>query len=125
MIKVKHLLDAVEQDDGLRMWVEPVGLTKDLREWCKVDHVLPHLGPPKDVWDWFEEHPDGYEAFRGQYHECLSKSHYKPALQRLACAGMRENFTLLHCCEDGEHNTASALREFINELEAYCPPEQQ
>ena len=123
MIKVKHFLDAVERDDGLRMWVEPVGLTKDLKEWCHVDHVMPHLGPPKDVWEWFGEHPDAYEVFRGQYHECLSVSHYRPALQRLACAGLRENFTLLHAAEDPEHNCASALREFIDELEAYCPPE--
>ena len=123
MIKVKHFMDAVEKDDGLRMWVEPVGLTKELQEWCKVTHVMPHLGPPRDVSDWFEGHPDGYDAFRGQYHECLSHSHYRPALQRLACAAMRENFTLLHANEDGEHNCASALREFISELEAYCPPE--
>ena len=124
MIKVKHLLESVEPDDGVRMWVEPVGLTKDLREWCKVEHVMPHLGPPREVWEWFDEHPDGYEVFRGQYHECLSHSHYRPALQRLACAGMRENFTLVHAGEDCEHNCATALREFISELEAYCPPEQ-
>ncbi|HXE53419.1 MAG TPA: DUF488 family protein [Tepidisphaeraceae bacterium] len=124
MIKVKHLFDAAEADDGVRMWVEPCGLTKDLREWCKVEQVMPHLGPPKDVWDWFGEHPDGYEYFRGQYHEALGHSHYRPALQRLACAGMRENFTLLHAEDDCEHNTATALREFISELEAYCPPEQ-
>lgn len=124
MIKVKHLLDAVEADDGLRMWVEPSGLTKDLREWCKVEHVMPHLGPPKDIWEWFEAHPDGYEVFRGQYHEALGHSRYRPALQRLACAAMRENFTLLHTADDCEHNCATALREFISELEAYCPPEQ-
>jgi uncharacterized protein YeaO (DUF488 family) len=123
MIKVKNVMDAVEEDDGLRMWVEPIGLVKDLQAWCKVDHIMPHLGPPKDAWEWFGEHPDGYEAFRGQYHECLSHSHYRPALQKLACAGMRENFTLVHAGEDPEHNSATALREFITELEAYCPRE--
>jgi uncharacterized protein YeaO (DUF488 family) len=124
MIKVKHFLETVEDDDGLRMWVEPVGLVKELQEWCKVDHVMPHLGPPKDAWEWFEEHPDCYEEFRGQYHECLANSHYRPALQRLACAAMRENFTLLHAGDDPDHNCGSALREFISELEAYCPPDQ-
>jgi uncharacterized protein YeaO (DUF488 family) len=124
MIKVKHFMEAVEADDGLRMWVEPVGLTKDLQEWCGVTRVMCHIGPPRDVWEWFEEHPDDYEVFRGRYHECLSHSHYRAALQRLACAGMKENFTLLHGSGDGDHNSASALRDFINELEAYCPPEQ-
>ena len=123
MIKVKHFMDAVEKDDGLRMWVEPVGLTKELQQWCKVTHVMPHLGPPRDVSEWFDGHPDDYDVFRGQYHECLSHSHYRPALQRLACAAMRENFTLLHANEDGDHNCAAALRDFISELEAYCPPE--
>jgi uncharacterized protein YeaO (DUF488 family) len=123
MIKVKHIFDTVEKDDGLRMWVEPIGLVKDLQDWCKINHVMPHLGPPKDAWDEFGEHPDGYEEFRGQYHECLSHSHYRPALQKLACAGIRENFTLVHSGDDPEHNSATALREFISELEAYCPRE--
>ena len=30
MIKVKHFMDEVESDDGKRMWVEPIGLTRDL-----------------------------------------------------------------------------------------------
>ncbi|HSU67872.1 MAG TPA: DUF488 family protein [Tepidisphaeraceae bacterium] len=124
MIKVKHFMEAAEEDDGLRMWVEPIGLAKDLQGWCNVNHVMPHLGPPRDVWEWFDSHPDEYEAFRGQYHECLSHSHYKPALQKLACASMRENFTLLHGGDDPDHNCATALREYIVELEAYCPPEQ-
>lgn len=124
MIKVKHFLDTVEKDDGVRMWVEPFGLTHDLKEWCCVEHVMPHLGPPRDVWDRFQEHPDDYEVFRGQYHECLAHSRYRAALQRLACAGLRDNFTLLHSGDDPEHNSATALREFISELEAYCPPDQ-
>ena len=64
MIKVKHFLDDVEPDDGQRIWVEPIALTRDLREWCKVSHVLPHLGPPRELSKWFDEHPDGYEYFR-------------------------------------------------------------
>ena len=121
MIKVKHFLDVIERDDGQRIWIEPMGLTRDLREWCKVDHVLPHLGPPRELWDWFDEHCDGYEHFRGCYHEALTRSRYRPALQQLACAAMRENITLLHGSEDRDHNSGSALHEFLSELEAYCP----
>ena len=84
MIKIKHLLEPVEKDDGQRLWVEPIGLTRDLQQWCRIDHVLTHLGPPRELWDWFEEHPDGYEHFRGVYHEHLSRSPYKEALQELA-----------------------------------------
>jgi uncharacterized protein YeaO (DUF488 family) len=125
MIYVKHLLDAAEKMDGQRMWVEPIGLTKDLREWCKVDHVLTHLGPPKEVWKVLEEHPDAYDYFRARYHESLSASQYKPALQALASAGLREDFTLLHQSDDPERNSATALRDFITELEAYSKPDDR
>ena len=123
MIKVKHFLEAAEPDDGQRLWVEPIGLTKELVEWCKVDHVLSHLGPPKAVWEWFEEHPDGYDCFRGEYHEALSRGPHKEALKQMACAALRENFTLLHQGTDAQQNTGVALHEFLVELEAWCPPE--
>jgi uncharacterized protein YeaO (DUF488 family) len=121
MIKIKHLMDAAEPDDGLRIWIEPIGLTRDLREWCNVAHVLTHLGPPRGLWDWFAEHPDGYGYFRATYHDWLARSRYKPALQDMACAAGKESFTLIHQSEDPEHNTATALYEFLSELSSYCP----
>ena len=48
-----------------------LGLCKDLREWCRVDHVLPHLGPPINAWKVLEDHPDAYDFFRTRYHEAL------------------------------------------------------
>jgi len=78
MIKVKHFLDAIEKDDGQRIWVEPIGLTKDLVEMCSIAHVLTHLGPAMKLWNWLEQHPDGYDYFRAQYHEQLAKSAYRP-----------------------------------------------
>src|SRR4051794_7416559 len=121
MLKAKHFLDRIEADDGPRLWVERIGLTKDFQEWCQVEHVLPHLGPPRDLSTWFAEHPDAYEDFRGRYHEWLSHCPHRTALQRLACDSLKWNFTLLHAGDDGDHNCAVALREFITELEAYCP----
>lgn len=123
MIKVKHVLEAVEQSDGQRIWVEPIGLTRDLREWCRVDHVLPHLGPPMKAWKVLEEHPDAYDFFRASYHDALKRSSYRAALQQLACASRSETFTLIHQGDDPEHNSATALHEYLSELEAYCRPE--
>ena len=119
MIKIKHFMDAREEDDGERLWVEPIGVTKDLSEWCAVDHQLVHLGPPRELWQWFEDHPDGYEFFRGKYHEHLNSRGLRQALWQLAKAGQSENFTLLHQGEDDEHNTATALYEYLTELSAY------
>ena len=123
MIKVKQVFDAIEEEDGQRLWVEPIGLCADLRAWCRVDHVLPHLGPPLDIWRMLEEHPDAYDFFLAKYHDNLKKSKYRAALQALACASRRETFTLLHQSDDCEHNSATALAVFLNELEAYCKPE--
>ena len=123
MIKVKHFMEGVEADDGLRIWVEPLGLTQDLSALCAVDRVLPALGPPQGLWQWFENHPQGYEFFRGRYHEYLAVSRLKPFLQQRAKAAVRANFTLLHQGNDPDHNTAAALHEFLSELSAYCPPD--
>jgi hypothetical protein len=35
---------------------------------------------------------------------------------------MRETFTLLHQGDDPEHNSATALQEFLHELEAWIQP---
>ena len=119
MMKVKHLMDAVEPDDGQRLWVEAGGLTKDLREWCNVSHVLPHLGPTSTLATWFEQHPDGYEYFRARYHEALARSPYKAALQTLVKSAAKENFTLLHMADDPNQNAAAALHEYLTELGAW------
>ena len=121
MIRIKHLLDAVDREDGHRLWIEPIGCTKDLCQWCAVEHLLPHLGPPRKIWAWFEEHPNGYDEFRARYHEHLGRGPYRDSLQQLACLARRENFTLLHQGDDSHHNSATALYEFLSELKAYCP----
>ncbi len=45
MITIKHFMDTVEKEDGNRIWVEPIGLTLDLKKWCKVNHTLCHVAP--------------------------------------------------------------------------------
>jgi uncharacterized protein YeaO (DUF488 family) len=123
MIQVKNLFDPVGSEDGERIWVEPIGLTRDLRDWCKVDHILSHLGPSMHLWEWFETHPQGYDYFRAKYHDGLSNSPYRAALVQLVTAGRRGNFTLIYQGDDPQHNTATALYEYLSELEAYAPPE--
>ena len=120
MIKIKHFLETVEEDDGRRIWVEPFPLTLDFRQWCQVDHVLSHVAPPRGLWDWFQEHPQGYDYFRTRYHDWLGRSPYRPALQQLAGAAIHDNITLLHQSDDPEHNSAVALHEYLSELQAYC-----
>jgi len=121
VIQIKHFTDPVEPGDGHRMWVEPIGCCKNLAEWCSIDHVLSNIGPPKKVWEFFQKHPDEYDRFRAEYHEFLFRAPYRGALEQLACIGLRENFTLIHQGEDPCHNSATALAEFLSELQVYSP----
>jgi uncharacterized protein YeaO (DUF488 family) len=123
MFKVKHFMDGVEGDDGMRLWIEPIGLTRDLREMCRVGYVIPGFGPPRDLWLWFDAHPDGYEYFRGKYHEHLDRSDLRPLMLELAAKATVQNVTLLHQGSDPELNTAMALYEYLSELQAHCPPD--
>ncbi len=119
MIKIKHFLEASETDDGRRMWIGPIGLTRDLQEWCEVTQVLPHLGPPRGLWEWFQEHPEGYDYFRALYHEALAGGQYRAVLDDLSVSSLRENFTLLYQEDDPVHNTATALYEYLTERQAH------
>lgn len=125
MIRIKNIFDAAEKDDGIRIWVEPIDLTRDLREWCRVDHVLRHLGPPRGLRDWFEEHPDGYDYFRATYHEWLARSPFRKALLDLAAAGRKQTFTLLHQGDDPARNTAAALHEFLLDMASSWQPDTE
>ena len=86
MIRIKHLMDSVDNEDGPRLFVDRSGLTRDLTEWCAVDHVLANVAPPKALVRWFERHPSEYAHFRAMYHDFLRKSRYRPSLGELAGA---------------------------------------
>jgi uncharacterized protein YeaO (DUF488 family) len=113
----------VEGDDGSRIWVEPLGLTRDLRQWCSVDSVLPVIGPPRVLWDWFEVNPLAYASFREFYHNHLDRSGLRPALQELAKLAVTGDLTLLHQGSHPARNTATALCNYLVELSASRAPD--
>jgi uncharacterized protein YeaO (DUF488 family) len=122
MILIEHLMDPAEPTDGTRLWIEPIPLTLDLRRWCRVDGEVPALAPERHVWQWLQSHPDGYEYFRAVYHSYLERNAMKTLALELAFAGMHINFTLPHQGDDPAQNSATALYEFLSELQAYSPP---
>jgi hypothetical protein len=62
MIKVKHLLDPIESDDGERIWIEPIGLTRDLSEMCAIDAVMSHLAARGETPIFVTRHKRGLNA---------------------------------------------------------------
>jgi uncharacterized protein YeaO (DUF488 family) len=113
MIRVKNIFDRIEPTDGIRVWVEPIGLARNLGEWCKVDFLLPEIAPPAALWEWFEEHPAHYAIFRQRYHEYLDDPMLAPLLDQLVYSGRECNVTLLHQDDDPVRNTACALHELL------------
>lgn len=118
MIKIKHLLDEKDSEDGLRIWVEPVGVTRDLRELCSIDHLLHATAPPRALWQWLAGHPNDYHLFRAHYHAWLGQSAYRRLLRQLARSARRHNLTFVHQGDDPDQNTAAALRDFLVQLQA-------
>ena len=113
MIKVKSIFDPVEADDGVRIWVEPIGLTRDLQQWCDVDYVLPQLGPPLRVWNELHEHPDRYDYFAAEYYAFLDQEPRRTTLAQLAALSASRQLTLLHEGDDPCRNSATVLFEFL------------
>ena len=114
MIKVKSIFDPVEADDGVRVWVEPIGLTRDLQQWCEVDYVLPLLGPPPKVWNELLEHPDRVDYFAAEYYAFLDQKPRRAVLAQLAALSVSGQLTLLHEGDDPCRNSATVLCEFLS-----------
>ena len=116
MIRIKHFMDRALPTDGIRLWVEPVGVTRDLREWCNIHAVLSELGPPPALAAWLDRHPAGYELFVERYRQHLSHPRPLAAVRRIAELSGRAAVTLLHQSDDPTQNSATALAEIINNL---------
>jgi uncharacterized protein YeaO (DUF488 family) len=123
MIKVKYLLDPVDPDDGQRIWVERYGLTKDLQEWCQVDHVITEVAPSPALLYHLERDPDGFHVFRKAYASELHNSAWRDPLEKLALASRSGNLTLVHTSNDVDRNGAVALCQYLNEIAVSLLPD--
>ena len=123
MVSVKHFLDTIEPEDGQRIWVEPIGLTHELKDWCQVSSILSHLGPPRAIWDWFSEHPDGYDFSRIRYH-ALGTDLTGSRFSSLPATPSGRTTRCSTRAMIPSTRPRSAAIEFLAELEAYCPHDQ-
>jgi uncharacterized protein YeaO (DUF488 family) len=122
MIRLKHLFDSIEKEDGERIWIEGIGLTRDLVEWCQITHVMTTLGPSTELAGWFEEHPSCFDFFEAQYLKELQVKQYRTAMRQLATASINTTFTLVHHGDNPNENSAVVLRQFLSELSERVPP---
>jgi uncharacterized protein YeaO (DUF488 family) len=111
MIQIKRVYDPYLKEDGARFLVErlwPRGMKKDalrMDAWCK------NLAPSGDLRRWFSHDPLKWKEFQRRYWAELGAD--PEALQPLFEAARRGNLTLLYSAHDTEHNSALALRSYL------------
>ena len=115
-LRVKHVLDPVEEEDGTRLLVERVW-PKDLnRKTYPMTDWQPAVGPTLTLRKALSEAPEKYDDFAAGYKDFLSKDpaalEFKAEIRTILQV---ENVTFLHASEDRSRNSASVLREWVLE----------
>ncbi len=111
MIRVKRVLDPVEDIDGHRILVDrlwPRGVKKEdiiFEEWIK------EIAPSTTLRQWFGHDPSKWEEFREMYWRELDAK--QEHLKRLLFFVNRGDVTLLFGSKEREHNNAVALKEYL------------
>ena len=113
MIQIKRIYDPSAKEDGTRFLVErlwPRGIKKEelqMDAWCK------NLAPSGDLRRWFSHDPVKWKEFQRRYRAELSGN--PAAFQPLFDAAKHGNITLLYSAHDTKHNSALALKSYLEE----------
>ncbi|MBP5295412.1 MAG: DUF488 family protein [Lachnospiraceae bacterium] len=115
-LRVKHVLDPVEDEDGTRLLVEriwPKGLNRKsypMTDW------QPAVGPTFALQKEFAASPENFDAFSAQYRAFLEKDpsarEFKAEIRSILRV---ENVTFLHAAENRAANSATVLKAWILE----------
>ena len=114
MIQIKRVYELPSaEEDGVRFLVErlwPRGLKKGrVANGC----LVKNLAPSGDLRRWFNHDPAKWKEFQRQYWAELS--HNPAACQPLFDAAKQGNITLLYSAHDTKHNSALALKSYLEE----------
>jgi uncharacterized protein YeaO (DUF488 family) len=113
-IGLKRAYDPPSPGDGTRVLVErlwPRGLSK---ECAAVDLWLKEVAPSPELRRWYGHDADKWPEFRRRYREELrARKAEMDQLRRLARSGQ---VTFVYGSRDTEHNSATVLRDVVEEL---------
>lgn len=113
MIQTRRVYDAPEPGAGARFLVErlwPRGMKKEALE---LDGWLKDVAPSADLRRWFGHDPAKWEEFRRRYFAELDR--HPEAWLPIQEAARRGKVTLLYSARDTEHNSAVALKAYLEE----------
>lgn len=111
MIKLKRVYEEAEKDDGFRVLVErlwPRGMTKDR---AHVDLWLKDVSPSPDLRKWYGHEPAKWPSFCRRYWGELRDK--RDLVKLLKTKSRQGNVTFVYAASDEEHNSAAALRKFV------------
>lgn len=113
MIKLKRAYEKSSKQDGLRILVErlwPRGVRKDQ---AHIDLWLKDLAPSTELRKWFGHDPGKWDEFQKRYRsELEDKGDLLALLKHRTGEGA---VTFVYAARDEEHNSAVALKEFLEE----------
>ncbi|MEP6776094.1 MAG: DUF488 domain-containing protein [Chloroflexota bacterium] len=110
MIVIRRVYDKGEKS-GARYLVErlwPRGMRKEA---LALDGWLKDVAPSTELRQWFGHDPARWTEFRERYFAELDA--HSDAWQPLAETARKGNVTLLYSAKDTEHNSAVALKEYL------------
>lgn len=113
-VTIKRIYKTPEKDDGKRILVDrlwPRGLTK---EKAQVDIWLKEIAPSTGLRKWFSHDTEKWEEFKVRYLKELENN--EEAVAKLKDEINIEKVTLLYGAKDEEHNEATVLKKFIENV---------
>ncbi len=111
MIQVKRVYAPPAPDDGIRVLVERLWPRGMKREALRLDEWLKEVAPSDSLRRWFAHDPARWEEFQRRYFaELDGKPEAWRPLREIARQG---NLTLLYSARDVEHNSAVALKRYL------------
>ena len=115
VILIKRIYLPAETSDGARILVDrlwPRGVSKAA---AKLDLWLKEIAPSTELRQWFHnsDHTDRWEQFKAKYLLELAQNRSVAELKDIV--GHNDKVTLLYSVNDGHHNHALILKEFIGE----------
>jgi uncharacterized protein YeaO (DUF488 family) len=112
-INLKRAYDPPAADDGVRVLVErlwPRGLSK---ERAGVDLWLKDAAPSPELRRWYGHDPEKWPEFQRRYREELRAR--GPELDKLRGLAQQGGLTLVYGSRDTERNSATVLRQVVEE----------
>lgn len=116
LIRTKRVYEPPAPQDGARFLVErlwPRGIKKeelDAKAWLR------EVAPSTELRQWFAHDPNKWSEFKRKYYAELNKE--PQAWQPILQAARRRNVTLLYSARDAAHNSAVALKTFLEKQRA-------